>query len=102
MKLDGTARQVNGRDFKRFDHILCMDEDNREELLEMGAPAEKVRLLLECDPQAPMHEVPDPFFGGMDGFELVYRLLDSACRALLDQLLARHAAGGFSGGAEAS
>jgi protein-tyrosine phosphatase len=96
--LDGTARQVKRRDFKRFDHILCMDEDNREELLAMGAPAEKVRLLLECDPQAPMHEVPDPYYGDLDGFELVCRLVESACRALLDQLLAEHAAGGRWGG----
>jgi len=101
VNLDGTARQVKRRDFRRFDYILCMDEDNREDLLEMGAPAGKVRLLLECDPQAPMHEVPDPYFGDLDGFELVYRLLDSACRALLDQLLAEHAAGGRSGGADA-
>lgn len=94
VKLDSAARQVRRRDFKRFDHILCMDEDNREELLDMGAPAGKVRLLLECDPSAPIVEVPDPYFGGEDGFELVWRLVDSACDAVLDQLLAQRASGG--------
>ena len=97
VKLDSAARQVRRRDFKRFDHIYCMDEDNREELLDMGAPAGKVRLLLECDPDAPFIEVPDPYFGGDDGFELVWRLVDSACGAVLDQLLAERAARGASG-----
>jgi protein-tyrosine phosphatase len=86
--LDGTARQITRHDFKRFDHILCMDEDNREDLLAMGVPREKLRLLLECDRNASMHEVPDPYYGGTDGFELVYRLVDAACDALLDALLA--------------
>ncbi|MDY7108209.1 MAG: low molecular weight protein-tyrosine-phosphatase [Planctomycetota bacterium] len=92
--LDSAARQVKRGDFKRFDHIFCMDEDNREALLEMGAPAGKVRLLLECDPRAPMVEVPDPYFGGEDGFDLVWRLVDSACDAVLDELLDEHPSGG--------
>jgi protein-tyrosine phosphatase len=87
VKLDSAARQVRRGDFNSFDHIFCMDEDNREALLEMGAPSTKVRLLLECDPNAPMLEVPDPYFGGEDGFALVWRLLDSACDAVLDELL---------------
>ena len=89
----GAARQVKRRDFARFDHVICMDEDNREDVLGMGAPAGKVRLLLECDPQAPLREVPDPYYGGSDGFELVFRLVDSACEALLDELLAGGAEG---------
>jgi protein-tyrosine phosphatase len=93
VKLDSAARQVKRGDFKRFDHIFCMDEDNREELLGRGAPAGKVRLLLECDPGAPMIEVPDPYFGGEDGFELVWRLVDSACEAVLEELLGERAAG---------
>jgi protein-tyrosine phosphatase len=86
--LDGTARQITRHDFSRFDHILCMDEDNREDLLAMGVPREKLRLLLECDRNASMHEVPDPYYGGAEGFELVYRLVDAACDALLEELLA--------------
>jgi protein-tyrosine phosphatase len=94
VKLHRTARQVAPDDFARFHHIFCMDEDNREELLEMGAPADKVRLLLECDPGAPMLEVPDPYFGGDDGFALVWRLIDSACDAVLDELMAQRASHG--------
>lgn len=87
--LDSRARQVARRDFKRFDLLLCMDEDNREHLEAMGAPADKLSLLLEHDPDAPAREVPDPYYGGVDGFMTVYSLVDGACQALLDSLLAR-------------
>ncbi len=86
--VDGAARQVHERDFETFDHLICMDEDNREQILARGAPQEKVRLLLEIDPNTPMAEVPDPYYGEGDGFELVHRLVKSACAALLDELLA--------------
>ena len=86
IELCSRARQVTTGDFTAFDHIICMDEDNREHLLNMGAPPQKVRLLLECDRSAPMREVPDPYYGGADGFELVYKLVDAACNALIDEL----------------
>lgn len=88
LQLGGTARQVTTRDFQTFDYLLCMDEENRERTLAMGAPPEKVRLLLESDPDAEMVEVPDPYYGGEEGFDLVFRLVESACSALLDELLA--------------
>jgi protein-tyrosine phosphatase len=87
--LDSRARQVRGDDFKRFDLLLCMDEDNREHLEELGAPQSKLKLLLEFDPKAPVREVPDPYYGGVDGFMTVYQLVNGACAALLDSLLAR-------------
>lgn len=90
LKMTGKARRVVPADFTRFDYLICMDEDNREDILAMGAPLEKVRLLLECDPSATICEVPDPYYGGEDGFETVYRLAESACAALLDELLANN------------
>jgi protein-tyrosine phosphatase len=92
--LDGSGRQVCRDDFARHDDIICMDEDNREALLAMGAPAEKVHLLLEFDPNATMIEVPDPYYGDEGGFELVYRVIDSACEALLASLIAQFDADG--------
>lgn len=86
--MTGTARQIRVDDFAAFDWLFCMDDENREQLLAMGAPPEKVRLLLACDPRAGCREVPDPYYGGADGFENVYKLVDSACDALLDELLA--------------
>jgi protein-tyrosine phosphatase len=88
VQLPSVARRVTRADFAAFDLLICMDEDNREDLLRLGAPEERVKLLLEFDPDAPVHEVPDPYYGGTDGFSLVYRLVDAACERLLDQLLA--------------
>ncbi|HMN95377.1 MAG TPA: low molecular weight protein-tyrosine-phosphatase [Phycisphaerales bacterium] len=85
--LPSVARQVEPRDFERFDHLLCMDEENRRELLAMGAPAQKVELVLRWDPNARRTDVPDPYYGGMNEFAECWSLLDSACDALLDRLI---------------
>ena len=87
--LPSRARAVTPDDLTRFDYLICMDEDNREFLLEMGAGEESLSLLLEYAPALQIIEVPDPYYGGPEGFETVYRLVDSACEALLDQLLER-------------
>ena len=85
--LTSRARQVQTEDFDRFDALICMDESNRETILERGAPPDRVSLLLEHAPDARLLEVPDPYHGDDDGFELVFGLVDDACRALLDHLL---------------
>ena len=87
VRLSGSARRVVRTDFVRFDHLICMDEENRESLLQMGAPSRKLSLLLEHDPAATLLEVPDPYYGGRDGFDTVFGLVDSACEALLQRLL---------------
>jgi protein-tyrosine phosphatase len=87
VKLVSRARQVTTHDFAMFHHLVCMDEHNRRHILSMGAPHEKVSLLLEFDPSTRVREVPDPYYGGDEGFETVYRLVDAACDALLEKLL---------------
>ena len=87
VELPGRARQVTPGDFTRFDHLICMDEDNLRDLRDLGAPGDKLRLLLECDPSASRRDVPDPYYGGV-GFDAVYRLIESASEALLGELLA--------------
>ena len=82
-----TMGPLTRTDFVRFDHLICMDEENRESLLQMGAPSRKLSLLLEHDPAATLLEVPDPYYGGRDGFDTVFGLVDSACEALLQRLL---------------
>jgi protein-tyrosine phosphatase len=84
--LSGRARQVERRDLD-FDHLVCMDEFNRDALIEMGAPPLSVSLLLEHDPQTPLLEVPDPYGGGPDTFESIFRMIDSGCAGLLRELL---------------
>jgi protein-tyrosine phosphatase len=96
VRLVSRARQVARADFLRFDHLICMDHSNRNGLLKIGAPPDKVRLLLEVGSASrgrghgPRRgsDVPDPYYGGDDGFEEVFGLIDSACEALLDELLA--------------
>jgi protein-tyrosine phosphatase len=91
--LDGAARQVAQADFSAFDLILAADRRNLRDLkalLPAGARA-KLHLLREFDPAsagAPDLDVPDPYYGGDDGFEQVLDLVEAACRGLLDDLRA--------------
>jgi protein-tyrosine phosphatase len=91
--VDGAARRVTGEDFERFDLILALDRANLGELL-ARAPEEarpKIRLLREFDPAAAGSgdlDVPDPYYGGANGFEHVLDLIEAACRGLLDEVRA--------------
>jgi protein-tyrosine phosphatase len=91
--LQGTARQVRPSDFADFDLLLAMDRDNLRELRALapdGDAAGKVRMLREFDPAsagAPELDVPDPYYGGAQGFETVLDQVEAACRGLLDALV---------------
>jgi len=93
--LEGAARRFEPEDFERFDLILAMDAENRRELLRQAPDEEaaaKVRLLREFDPAsdgAGDLDVPDPYYGGEQGFEHVLDLVDAATRGLLDELRAQ-------------
>ncbi|MCP5083731.1 MAG: low molecular weight phosphotyrosine protein phosphatase [Alphaproteobacteria bacterium] len=69
------ARQVNEEDFNKFDLVLAMDRRNHDSLTRLAGPgrASKVRLFLEFAPGRGDTEVPDPYYGGEDGFEHVSR-----------------------------
>ncbi|MEW5781617.1 MAG: low molecular weight protein-tyrosine-phosphatase [Pseudomonadota bacterium] len=82
------ARQVNEFDFVRFDRILAMDCDNLA-LLRQACPDEhhgKLGLFLEFAPQRGFDEVPDPYYGGPEGFEIVLDLVEAAAEGLLSRL----------------
>ncbi|MBI3200535.1 MAG: low molecular weight phosphotyrosine protein phosphatase [Myxococcales bacterium] len=89
----GAARQFKPPDWERFDYVLAMDRDNFEEL-QRGAPArhrDKLFLLRQFDPRSPKHaSVPDPYYGGAEGFEEVLDLCEAACRGLIAHLRERH------------
>jgi protein-tyrosine phosphatase len=111
IELEGSAREVALEDFEEFDLLLAMDRFNLESL-RLLAPSdegrEKVRLLREFDPAveraaADPHservslaemeamsklDVPDPYYGGEDGFEEVLDLVRAACEGLLGQIRA--------------
>ena len=89
--LDGAARQVRPSDFEDFDLILAMDSENLAHLCAMAPDAEaaaKVRLLRSYDPESSDGDldVPDPYYGGPNGFETVLDQVEAACRGLLDVL----------------
>lgn len=90
IELSGQARQVKPTDFESFDLILAMDRSNHADLLALapdGDARERVRLLREYDPEAVATralEVPDPYYGGADGFEDVLDLVTRACAGLLE------------------
>jgi protein-tyrosine phosphatase len=82
------ARQVEPRDFERFDLILAMDRSNWAELQQL-APAsarERVRLFLEFAPDVEVSDVPDPYYGGVNGFEEVLDLIETASLGLIRHL----------------
>jgi protein-tyrosine phosphatase len=91
--LAGAARVVAPGDFDDFDLILAADRRNLRDL-RAAAPAgarARLHLLREFDPGsagAPDLDVPDPYYGGDDGFEHVLDLVEAACRGLLDALRA--------------
>lgn len=93
--LDHCARQLDpSSDFERFDLLLAMDRENVRGILRAGGPPEKVRLLRTFEPVEPGEtapeepEVPDPYYGGSEGFETVYRMLRRSCEGLVAKLLA--------------
>jgi len=87
---DGRARQFRRTDFEEFDLIIAMDTSNKEDLIQMAASTEdhgKIHLLREFDPAGgPGLAVPDPYYGGMDGFEDVFNIVQRSCQGLLAAL----------------
>jgi protein-tyrosine phosphatase len=82
------CRRFRAADFKSFDLIYAMDRANLRDILALASTGEerkKVKLLLD-EVFAGSQEVPDPYFGGPDGFEKVYQLIDKACTAISDKL----------------
>lgn len=112
VRLTGRARQAVPADFDRFDVIVAMDRSNRRSLERMrdgsrrggrtgfgggrrtgtgpgsrpGRGRAELVMMRDYDPGVGGPDVPDPYYGGPDGFERVYRILESSCERLLDEL----------------
>ncbi len=85
------ARQVTARDFDEFDYVLAMDEANLADLQQLK-PAHftgHLGLFLEFGARGDYREVPDPYYGGSDGFELVLDLVEDAAQGLLKHIRQR-------------
>lgn len=83
------GRQIQQSDFKTFDRIFAMDTSNYNNIVALTnkpEEVEKVELILNLSQENSNMSVPDPYYGGEDGFENVYRLLDAACDILIKDL----------------
>lgn len=82
------GRQFIETDFDKFDFIFVMDESNKSNVLKLARndyDRKKVRLLLELSSEFDLKDVPDPWFGGDEGFVEVYEMLEKACSNFLTQ-----------------
>jgi protein-tyrosine phosphatase len=87
--LVGQARQFTKADFEKFDLILAMDRDNFADICFLdpdGRYKHKVRLMCDFCTRHTLREVPDPYYGGSEGFSQVVDLLLDACEGLLNYI----------------
>ena len=91
LTLHHRARQFQRSDFNNFDLIIAMDRESKSDLLSFSGlkpeQAAKVKLLLEWEPQADGDlDVPDPYYGGLEGFEHVYQMIERSAQKLLESI----------------
>jgi len=86
------GRQATPEDFYEFDYVLAMDQENYEHLHSTCPPAlrYKIRLFMAFAPDYPNHEVPDPYFGGVSGFDRVLDMIEDAAGGLLAEIRGQH------------
>ena len=90
IELVGKARKFQPIDFERFDLILAMDRENYRDIIYVDRKEQyldKVMMMCSFATQYDDVEVPDPYYGGQDGFEYVIDLLLDACSGLLDHIV---------------
>lgn len=87
--LDSKARQINYNDLKEFDYILTMDDDVHDYVLKMDIEKKyhnKILKMTEFSSDKNINEVPDPYYGGDDGFEFVLDILEDSTKNLLKKI----------------
>ncbi|MEX0323486.1 MAG: low molecular weight protein-tyrosine-phosphatase [Puniceicoccaceae bacterium] len=87
--LDSISRQVRQDDFNRFNHVIAMDLDNLDSLKSLDNRIQgsaKISLMCDFAREHDVREVPDPYYGGSHGFELVLDILEDACEGLLEEI----------------
>lgn len=86
------ARRVTKEDFNTFDYILAMDKSNYADLQQICPKGKehKLSMFLEFAPDLNVKEVPDPYYGGGQGFEHVLDLVEAASQGLLDDIRQQH------------
>ena len=87
------GRQFSTTDFKTFDYIYVMDSSNYSDVLELAKTQEhkdKVQMILNDLFPNENVDVPDPYFGLPNGFEIVYNMLDEVCEVISKKLIEKH------------
>ena len=86
------GRQVEEGDFRRFDYVLAMDKANLSILQRLAPPdsATRAKLFLEYARHHAEREVPDPYYGGANGFERVLDMVEDAAQGLLEEIRQKH------------
>lgn len=86
------ARKVERSDLKTFDYVFAMDRENARDLsyLESNDNRGRVELFRTYDPSGGSLDVPDPYYGGADGFREVFEIVDRTCRSILDRISAEN------------
>ena len=92
IELTSRSRKIDDNDLYEFDHILVMDKDNlnavKSLIKDNSYPINsKIKLILSYSKKSQLDEVPDPYYGGQNGFENVLDLLDDAIDELIDSLI---------------
>lgn len=101
IEITSISRPIRPSDFRDFDIILAMDMQNRDDIFEAfnrwkfkeTLPEDaykKVRLMCSYCKRHKETEVPDPYYGGPQGFEKVLDILEDACESLLDSIMAEN------------
>ena len=92
----GVPISHRGQQFKKhhteeFDYLIAMDQSNKNNMIyEMGADSESLFLMREFDTEGKNQDVPDPWYGGMDGFENIFQILDRSIDELLLFIKTKH------------
>jgi len=92
IELTSRARQIDENDLYEFDLILVMDKDNLDAVKSLTKDHKntinsKIKLILSYSKNSQLDEVPDPYYGGQNGFDKVLDLLDDAMDGLIDKLM---------------
>lgn len=88
-KFDSLSRKFTSEDFYDFDIILVMDDSNYHNVMRLAPDLDsqkKVYRMIEFSQRFGHDHIPDPYYSGADGFELVLDLLEDACEALLNRM----------------
>ena len=88
--VEGKSRQLVAGDLSEFDLLLTMDEENLADTLGLDSSGElhhKVKSFVDFLRENEAHRIPDPYYGGPDGFDLMFEMIDRTCAAFVEHLV---------------